>query len=503
MFGIMNSKSYILIAIIIIAVFFRLFNLNIAPPGLYPDEAMNGNNALEALSPVGEFKIFYPENNGREGLFANIQAIFLLIFGNYAWVLRLVSALFGVLTVLGIYFLTKELFKENIALLSSFFTAISFWHINFSRIGFRAIMAPFFLIWGIYFLILAFRKIKKEHFSSLNPLSHKKLPLVAYSVLGGIFYGLGFYSYIAYRATPILLFFVFLFYLIKSHSFRKQIMVYFSYFLLATFIVALPLGIYFLENPQDFLGRTSQISIFSLPNPIHELGLNTVKTLAMFNFVGDWNWRHNFAGKPQLQWFIGIFFLIGIFIGLYEIARKSKYRNQNLILFIWFVVAAMPVVISSEGLPHALRAILLIPPIFIFAGRGGIKVYEFVKSHLPANFKIFDVACALILLVLIFQTYTTYFVSWANNQEVYGSFSGEWARIGNELNVLPNQLPKYVIVKAGGVDVRGVPMPAQTVMFLTDTFTAEKQNEKNLHYLLPGQESQIIDRERSYIVEIK
>ena len=120
------SHFLLLISILIIAAFFRLYNLKEFPPGLYPDEAMNGNNALEALSSghilkslmtfgnSGEgFKVFYPENNGREGLFINIQAISVAIFGNFPWALRLVSAIFGILTVLGVYFLAKELFREN------------------------------------------------------------------------------------------------------------------------------------------------------------------------------------------------------------------------------------------------------------------------------------------------------------------------------------------------------------------------------------------------------
>jgi len=116
----MNKKSIALILILIIAAFFRLYNITPPagglPPGLYPDEAMNGNNALEAIS-TGQYKIFYPENNGREGLFMNIQAVFLKIlmplFNNAPepWMLRLASAFFGILTVLGIYFLAKELFK--------------------------------------------------------------------------------------------------------------------------------------------------------------------------------------------------------------------------------------------------------------------------------------------------------------------------------------------------------------------------------------------------------
>ncbi len=108
------SKKVIwgLVAIMALAVFFRLWQINSIPPGLYPDEAMNGNNALEAIH-TGDYKVFYPENNGREGLFINIQALSIKIFGNEPWALRLVSALFGILTVLGVFFLARELFKKD------------------------------------------------------------------------------------------------------------------------------------------------------------------------------------------------------------------------------------------------------------------------------------------------------------------------------------------------------------------------------------------------------
>src|SRR3989344_5603069 len=105
-------KWTIVLLIIIVAAVFRLQSITSIPPGLYPDEAMNGNNAIQALE-TGNFKVFYPENNGREGLFINLQAISLKIFGNEPWALRIVSAIFGTLTILGIYLLTKELFKSN------------------------------------------------------------------------------------------------------------------------------------------------------------------------------------------------------------------------------------------------------------------------------------------------------------------------------------------------------------------------------------------------------
>src|SRR3989344_5677086 len=157
-----------LVVILALAAFFRFYQLAETPPGLYPDEAVNGTNAQEVVAS-GTYKLFYPENNGREGLFINLISVSLRLFGNEPWAIRGVSALVGLLTVWGLYLLARELFwqedtarRERIALLAAFFLATSFWHILFSRIGFRAIMTPFFLVWGFYFLYNMIRMLR-EH----------------------------------------------------------------------------------------------------------------------------------------------------------------------------------------------------------------------------------------------------------------------------------------------------------------------------------------------------
>ncbi|MEK7087117.1 MAG: hypothetical protein AAB958_00240, partial [Patescibacteria group bacterium] len=107
------SHWLLVIVVIIIASFLRLYNITETPPGLYPDEAIYANNGVEAweTGPLsGGLKIFYPENNGREGLWPNIIGFFIVNFGHEPWVSRSVAAVFGILTVLGVYFLTRELF---------------------------------------------------------------------------------------------------------------------------------------------------------------------------------------------------------------------------------------------------------------------------------------------------------------------------------------------------------------------------------------------------------
>ncbi len=497
----MMSKKQILIfltLIIVAAAFLRLYKLDSIPPGLYPDEAMNGNNALEALK-TGGFKWFYPENNGREGLFINIQALSVAVFGNEPWALRGVSTIVGILTVLGLFLLAKELFRkkshaEIIALFSSFFLAVSFWHVMFSRIGFRAIMAPLFLVWSFYFLW----KVTKlgNGVSTWKP----RFQVAA----GGLLFGLGFHTYIAYRVAPLLLIFPFA---VLWKNKQKKII---ALFLLFAFLAALPLGVYFLKNPHDFMGRTSQVSIFSSVGPIKNLGLNVLKTIGMFFVWGDGNWRHNLPHSPELWWPISVLFLLGMAIGAVSIIKNLKTVPKKLLaflelpyafLFSWLILMLLPVVISNEGIPHALRAIAVIPPVFIFAGVGMKSIltkiqtyYAKLSEKFPEKEKSFSkIRKKIKILIILFlaaaaiNTYDKYFFDWAPKVQTYDAFSGRYLELGRYFNSLSPGIQKYVIINADGVDVRGLPMPSQTIMFITDTFLPKNQKEKNITYLLPGQ----------------
>lgn len=488
----MRRYIILLIFILVLAAFLRLWQLDVIPPGLYPDEAINGN---EAITNPGQ--IFYHENNGREGLFINLIAFSFSIFGISIWSLKIVPAIIGILTVLGLYLLALELFQisgfgfqvsKNIALLSSFFLAVSFWHINFSRIGFRAILIPFILVFLFYFLFKGFRTKKILNF-----------------IISGIFFGLGFHTYISYRLIVIALPLIFILWwlIYKKQNLQKKFLLFTGCWLLVAFIIAMPIGIYFLQNPQDFIGRASGVSIFSAENPIKEFGKSLILHLGMFNFYGDGNWRHNFAGSPMLFWPIGILFLIGFFISFREIFKKSNYQNKNYqvlsifcFLFSVFFAMLLPGVLTREGLPHALRIIGVIPVVYIFAGLGGWIIYQWFNQNVKKtkrssrskiygmNKKLLVLASIAFLLMTGIIQFDKYFVKWARLPEVEGAFSKNYVEIGNYLNSLPLETQKYVIVNQGGVPVPfpdGLPMPAQTLMFIERT----KFGELRSTYLLP------------------
>ncbi len=506
-------KKYLLIllAIVVLGAFLRFYLITEIPLGLYPDEAMNGSNAQEAWA-TGHFKVFYPENNGREGLFINLQAISLATFGPTPWALRIVSAVIGTLTILAIYLVAKEMFtKENvipaqagiqkrntawipdqvgndrmIGLLAAFFLATSYWHLNFSRIGFRAIMLPMMACFGIYFLLKGLRRGKPYDL-----------------ILAGLFTGLGLYTYIAFRFMV----FVFAMPVIaaiikwrrerravageKSHCIPCSLALY----VFVAVIAIIPIGLYFVQNPQDFLNRAGEVSVFASASPLKSFAKSVGLTLQMFFYHGDGNWRHNLAYAPELHPLVALFFIIGIIMLMH---RLKNYRLSAGTLFIWFAAMILPVALTREGLPHALRAIGMIPPIIIIAGIGAERVRQWINiwvarqiikwpqkiaqlERIRRELMIFFV---LALMVIPLATYRDYFLVWANNPETYNAFDTGHLHMAQYLASLPNNTKKYVIVNTLGTPVRGIPMPSQTIMYTTDTFTAESRAAKNFSYLL-------------------
>ncbi|MBI4359198.1 MAG: glycosyltransferase family 39 protein [Candidatus Nealsonbacteria bacterium] len=486
----MRKETILLLFILLLAGFLRFWQLDSIPPGLYPDVAINGNDALSAWEGR-DFKVFYPENNGREGLFLNLIALSFAVFGPSAWMIKAVAAVIGLLTVLGTYLLAKELFPNHkyLSLVSALLLATSFWHLNFSRLGFRAVMVPFFLVFFSYFLFRAFRK--KEVCSAL---------------LAGAFFGLGFHTYIAFRVAPLLLPFILApFYLVyRRESQQKK---YFSLsivFFLTTFVVALPIGLYFLNHPQDFLGRAAGVSVFSSANPIFGLAQSFFVHLQMFVFVGDSNWRHNLPGFPQLSPGLGILMFLGLFVLARYLVRECRQREWPKVavqgfLLSWFFVLLLPGVLTSEGIPHSLRTIGVLPVAYILTGLGLFWLKErFTKRPL-----VFVTALALVISLGVFFDPYRYFFVWARNPNVEGAFTKNYLAVGNLLNSLPEGTKKYVIVNEPGVPVlgsAGLPMPAQTPIFIERSVFGRRRAT----YLLPADLDKIqTDGQETVVVPLK
>src|SRR3989338_2801388 len=177
-------KNWVLLAILAIAAFFRFWQIDQLPGGLFPDEAANGLDVNSIFN--GDIKPFYERGNGREALFFYFLAIPVAIFGRGPWQHHIVSAAFSLMSVVATYFLAKRMFTKNVALLASFFLAVSSYAVTISRTAFRANTVPLFATLTVLFLI----KLLQEKDEKGRLLS---------AFFAGISFGLGFYTYISFR----------------------------------------------------------------------------------------------------------------------------------------------------------------------------------------------------------------------------------------------------------------------------------------------------------------
>lgn len=438
------------------------------PPGLYPDEATNGNDAINAIEQGWSW--FYDNNGGREGLFINLQALALWIVGLHEpWVLRIVAAICGILTIPGIYLLGKELWNRRVGLVTAALLAGSFWHLVFSRIGFRAIMVPLILTWSLYVLLVGVRRIR----------AHQQYGW-ALTALGGALAGLGLHTYISFRISVLTFAVVGLALIWKAQDARKRI---FGGLVLAgvsALIVAAPLLHYFATHPGSFSGRSEQVSVFNSERPLYDIGNNIARTAGMLVMQGDGNWRHNDSGEPQVPLLVFVFVIGGF---AYAGKRLMDTRGRDIpgiTIMVLLITGAAPAVISNEGIPHALRSIALIVPVFLLAGLGLERLWVHLEKKGLGSI---GAVIALVVCVYGFWLTTTSYALYARKPEVRAEFTKEYLEIGRQLLRRDLSLPAYVIVPQGDVLIDGIPVAAQTPMFISNTATRGQQERGRVYYV--------------------
>jgi hypothetical protein len=457
-------KTAVLFAIIMtVALVFRFTALDRIPPGVSSDEALNGNEGIHAQK-TGDYRIFYSTNNGREGLWINLVGVSESIFGVNQFGLRFWSAVVGSLTVVFVYLLAAELFSVRTALFGAWLLATSFWHVAFSRIAFRAILVPLLFTSSIFFLLRAFRAA----------IAGRPTTSLFLASFGGLVYGLGFHSYIAYRFT------LFVVIVLAGLDLRRHLklkqplrpwLLLLALWLGMAVITALPIGLYFLRHPGDFVARAKQVSVFNEPDPAGAFWSGLLHTLAQFNIRGDCSWLSNIGCSPLLILPVGFLFAIGVALAVRTAIREGVLALPHWLLFIWFLVMLLPAVMA--GGPSGIRSIGTVPPVFILAGVAA----DWIFSKLQAT----RVACGLFLLALVATAAvegTRYFYVWPRDPHVPYEFDASKIDIGRFLNTLGPATPRYVAVDRDDDDVRipyknsdgsefPLPIAAETILFET------------------------------------
>lgn len=346
-----------LLLILLLAAALRLWAIKSLPPGLHFDEAFNGISARNLLES-GEFQIFFEEDMGEEPLAIYLVALAFRLLGAEPWVIRLTSALVGLLTVPLAWVLGRELFRSRLAGLgTALVLAILYWHVSFSRIGMEPILVP--LLGTLAFAALA------------RGLNTGRLPAF---LLAGVGLGGSFYTYKAGYFVPLVAVLYVGCAALLDRGFLRRHGRGLAVAAAVTLLVATPIAVYFAANIEHFLHRPASVT-----SPGEHLGGNLLRVLGMFFVEGDANPRSNLPGRPVLDPFLAILFLLGLGRLLVETARNRAGSGvRSLLPLLWLAVMVVPTVVTEHA-PHFGRAIGAIPAVALICAAG----IEYVLKSLP------------------------------------------------------------------------------------------------------------------------
>lgn len=401
----------LLVGVLAVAVFVRVYQIDTFPLGVWYDEAVWGVNARAVLRDVNYRPIFvdnllFPQLAlYTAGLHAYGEAN---VYG-----MRFVHALLASVGVAAAYVVGRELRGAWFGLAMAALLAVMRWSINFSRFALPGPETVTFTLITLYFAIRFVR------YGRLRD-----------SLWFGVSMAFGVYFYRPYVLQLVAVGV----YLLLAYPFRqrpwRRTLALGATTLLAALVVLMPLGLFILDRGPEYFYRLGQVSIFNenLPDVNEALLQNMVKHLEMFHLRGDNNGRHNLPGEPMLDPVMGSLFIIGLFVAL----RDWRRGKEHIAFLISIGVALWGGIFSlSFEAPQSLRAIGAITGIIYFAalglteaGRTAILYLRQIPSISLSLARGLAAAGALALLVVMaYWNFEVLFVQQRANYAVWREYS--------------------------------------------------------------------------------
>lgn len=417
-------KKYLLILILLVAAFLRLYRLA-DYPALNADEAAIGYNAYALITTgmdehANPWPIHFQSfNDFKPGLYFYLILPFVKILGLTELAVRLPNALLGILTVYLLYFLSNDLVLREankrgwglLAIIAPAMLAVNPWHIHFSRGGWEVNTSTFFITLG---LLLFLRSIRRINFFTFNG-----------SLLAFL---LSLYTYHSARiVTPLLFFGLATLYLNdikKLMNVRRLVLCVFTFC-----ILVLPLAKEIL-GPSG-ISRASGVGIFADLGPLTRINeqrgehasFDSLGTVILHNKLVNYslafldNWASHFHGEflflsgeeiqrnkvPETgQMYITdlVFLVLGLVLIVGQITASSK---PALIILYWMLIAPIAAALTFQS-PHALRSQNMVIPLTIISAFGLSQLVGWLTRQRRSLLLI----GSIILLTLTFLQVTRY-----------------------------------------------------------------------------------------------
>lgn len=365
-----NRSMLLFLAVFGFALFFRIYRLSDVPSQMISDHAEKLLDVSDVLN--GQTSIFFPRNTGREFFQFYLTAAIALLFktGLTFMSLKIGTVFAGLIALLYIYLLGREIGGTRVGLLALAFAGIAYWPNVISRYGLRFPLYPLFYAPAIYYLIWGLRTRNRLGF-----------------ILSGLFLGLGLHGYSPFRVIPFVILLAIGLYLLhrQSEGYRPQAIWGLFMIIIISLIVFLPLLRFMMENPGEVTYRA--MTRFGdleqpLPGPAWQIFLqNLQNSLTMFAWDDGQTWPISVTQRPALDVVTSVFFHLGLVLLTIRYIRQRHWFDIFTLLSIPLLMMPSILSLSFPGEnPSLNRSAAAIVPVFLVAGLAMDSLWTALES---------------------------------------------------------------------------------------------------------------------------
>jgi 4-amino-4-deoxy-L-arabinose transferase-like glycosyltransferase len=357
----------LLLGVVGLGSWLRLTRLADLPAGLFCDEAGLGYNSYSlwetAKDETGKTLPLYVWSFGvsfKNPVFIYSGILPVALGGLNDFTVRVTSAVYGIATVVAIFFLGRALLGAWAGLLAAAILAVLPWHLHFSRIAFELITYPFFFIVGLTMLVRWTQ-------------GRRTLPAAM------LFFGVSLYTYVPAKLfVPLFVAIFCVLYLPELWRRRREAALAFA--VLA--ITVAPVIVFDLTHQRQSSQYFRNTSILGSDAPPEELARRFVENYqAFFSYrflfqSGDSISRHSVPGHGELYPFLLPLLVVGL---VFCVGRRGRIFLMPLV---WLALYPIAGALMTE-IPTASRAFIGAPGFALLAAIGAAAVLRLPAQILP------------------------------------------------------------------------------------------------------------------------
>ena len=411
-------------AVVVVALFLRLWNLDGQPAGLWRDESRHGLQALRIWSDPSYRPIYVVEGADLPALLFYLMAPVLALLGPHAWSVRLVSAVAGALTPLALYWAAAPMLGRRPALLAAALLACASWALSMSRWAFPATLDHLLVLTAVGLLCRGLDggrwTVDGGRWTVDGSLNFACCML--HFAFAGLLGGLAVYAYHTGRVAPLALGAVAVIRLGSSPAAWRRAAPGLAVAAVVGALTVAPLAAYILGDLDGYNRRVGSVSVLDNNDPqVHSpAGLvlgNLGRYLLMFHVQGDSNGRHHMPEAPMLDPMAGLLLALGLGVAFTQ-ARRQPGAATVLALGAVYLIPG----VFSGNAPHAMRSLGTLAPAAMLAGLGLSAVLPQHSTAASWKLRSRKLQAALVLGASLLFNAWLYFGVMRVEPRVYGEF---------------------------------------------------------------------------------